>query len=531
MVSSRTRHAAARRGVTLVELLVVIAVVGVLASLTFVLFASAVQFTDRVENQVARVKQRNDRPREVRKDDSKKRKARPDIIPNQYIVTFKPAVANPGAEAFRLGQLYVADVLHVYTGVFRGCALRLRNGGANSLRIDPAVASVAPDRYAYPAAEYTPNGVRRIRAAVAPGTVPYRLTFPIVTDTQTTNPPLTTTPGAPGRSRNLHIGQLPSTTNPDNPITLPGSGLPLKPVVVLDSGIDSDHPDLNVVLEKDFTTSKPSKRDSHGTNVAGVIGARNNGSGIVGVFPGVPLWSYRVLDDRGRGQNSDIIAALDDVANNAAAVSVVNVSIAGKFSQPLNDAVDRVVDAGVVVVVAAGNDLENVSKVSPASASKAICVAALCDTDGKPGGKGRRDFFGGRDDTFAIFSNWGSNVTMIAPGVDIYTTDRRQRYDTVSGTSFAAPHVAGMAALVIENGRRPDQPTTPTPTTPIPSQRNLLIDRSSGGDGDNPNNIGSTPLPTVTTPAQVRDVLLKLAVEQIPGRYDNRTYPLLTGRP
>lgn len=540
MVRSWKVRAAARRGVTLTELLVVIAIVGVLASLSFVLFTSAVQYADRVEDQVARVKQRNDRPREVRKDDWKKPKPRPDIIANQYIITFKPGVTDPRAEAFRLGQMYVADVLQVYTGVFKGCALLLRNGGANSLRLDPAIASVSADRYAYSAAEITPNGVRRIRAAVAPKQVPYRLVFPVVTTSNSNNP---TSPGSPGtspstgRSRNMLIGPLPSSTpGTDTTLTLPGSDLPLKNVVVMDSGIDSDHPDLNVTLEKDFTTSRPSNRDSHGTNVAGIIGARENGVGVIGVFPGVPLWSFRVLDDRGRGQTSDIIAALDDVANNAASVSVVNISIATKYSQALNDAVDRVVDAGVVVVVAAGNDADNITKTSPASAPKAICVAALCDTDGRPGGKGRRDFFGGRDDTFAAFSNWGSSVTFVAPGVDIYTTDRRQRYDTVTGTSYAAPHVAGLAALVIENGRRPGLSQTPTPnqqTTPVPSQRNLLLNRNPSSDsgGDNPNNVGETPLPPVTTPTQVRDVLLQMAVEQIPGRYDNRTYPLITGRP
>src|SRR5262249_4895330 len=153
-----------------------------------------------------------------------------------------------------------------------------------------------------------------------------------------------------------------------------------------DTGIDSTHPNLHVVFSKGFGPN-PNGQDQngHGTHVAGIIGGKgqlHNGITMQGVFPGVPLWSLRVLDASGSGADSDIITALDFLRQHASEVSVCNMSLGGGFFQPVNDAVDNCVKAGIVVCVAAGNSSDDAGTHSPASAPLAICVAAMCDTDG-----------------------------------------------------------------------------------------------------------------------------------------------------
>jgi subtilisin len=127
-------------------------------------------------------------------------------------------------------------------------------------------------------------------------------------------------------------------------------------------------------------------------------------------------------------------------------IEVANMSLGGGFSQALNDAVKRGTDAGIVFVVAAGNDNANAANYSPASAPTAITVSALADSDGLPGGTGANTSYG-PDDSLASFSNYGSAVDIAAPGVDILSTYLSGGYAIGSGTSMASPHVAGAAAL------------------------------------------------------------------------------------
>lgn len=212
-------------------------------------------------------------------------------------------------------------------------------------------------------------------------------------------------------------------------------------VAVIDTGIDASHPDLNVIDGVNFAKGKNwSDGNGHGTHVAGTIAAKNNDIGVIGVAPGANLYAVKVLDNRGSGFTSDVIAGVNWVAANADTIDVANMSLGGSASNTLNAAVENAVNAGVVFVVAAGNESTDACSKSPASAPSAITVSALDDRDGVS-----------NNDPFASFSNYGSCVDMIAPGVLILSTWKGGDYNTISGTSMASPHVAGAAALYLAN--------------------------------------------------------------------------------
>jgi subtilisin len=219
----------------------------------------------------------------------------------------------------------------------------------------------------------------------------------------------------------------------------PVSGSVNVDVVVIDTGIDSSHPDLNVVDGVNFAKGKGwSDGNGHGTHVAGTIAAKNNDIGVVGVAPDARLYAVKVLDNRGSGFMSDVIAGVNWVAANADTIEVANMSLGGSESIALNTAVENAVNAGVVFVVAAGNESTDACSKSPASAPNAITVSALDDRDSIS-----------NNDPFAYFSNYGSCVDVIAPGVLILSTWKDGGYNTISGTSMATPHVAGAAALYL----------------------------------------------------------------------------------
>jgi len=195
--------------------------------------------------------------------------------------------------------------------------------------------------------------------------------------------------------------------------------------------------------------------------VAGIIAALDNSIGVVGVAPQAKLIPVKVLDRTGSGTWSSVICGIDWVTANASSlgIKVANMSLGGTGtsdnncgntnSDALHKAVCRSRDAGVTYVVAAGNESGSASKLVPAAYDDAvITVSALADSDGKPGGLGPKTSYG-PDDTFATFSNYGSIVDLGAPGVSIYSTYKGGKYATMSGTSMASPHVAGVAALYI----------------------------------------------------------------------------------
>jgi subtilisin family serine protease len=231
-------------------------------------------------------------------------------------------------------------------------------------------------------------------------------------------------------------------------------------IAILDTGI-ANHPELNVVggtncanLFAICLNTGYGDVNGHGTHVAGSAAAIDGGQ-VVGVAPGARLWAVKVLGDNGGGSMSGIIAGIDWVVARAATIEVINMSLGCECSSSaLDSAIVRATQAGIVVVAAAGNDGKNANTFSPGRHPNVISVSAMADFDGMPGGLAsptcRSDV--GADDTFATFSNYGSSVTIAAPGVCIRSTVPGNGYAYYSGTSMASPHVAGAAALyIVEN--------------------------------------------------------------------------------
>lgn len=207
-------------------------------------------------------------------------------------------------------------------------------------------------------------------------------------------------------------------------------------VAVLDTGIDLSHPDLEANIAGGYNAVNPRKKPSdgngHGTHVAGTIAAANNTVGVVGAAPAARLYAVKVLGDNGFGWLSDIIEGIDWSIRNG--MQVINMSLGSSAdSQSFHDAVTAAYNAGITVVAAAGNDGPTDNTVNyPARYPEVIAVAAM-----------------DRADSLASFSSRGPEVDLAAPGVDIYSTYKGGSYATMSGTSMAAPHVAGTAALIL----------------------------------------------------------------------------------
>jgi subtilisin family serine protease len=203
---------------------------------------------------------------------------------------------------------------------------------------------------------------------------------------------------------------------------------------VIDTGVDLDHPDLNVDAGRSVNfvpRGKGSADDGngHGTHVAGTIAAIDNGIDVVGVAPGAEVVSVRVLDNSGSGAYSWIIAGVDHVARNGRNGDVANMSLGGPPSQALDDAV-RAAAGSVKFTLAAGNSGDDASDYSPARVNGAniYTISAIASSN-----------------CLASFSNWGNPpVDFAEPGVGILSTKRGGGTTTLSGTSMAAPHAAGL---------------------------------------------------------------------------------------
>ena len=244
-------------------------------------------------------------------------------------------------------------------------------------------------------------------------------------------------------------------------------------VAVMDTGIDIDHPDLNVVGGVDCGAGKGyDDGNGHGTHVAGTLGAIDNDIGVVGVAPGVRLWAVRVFNKSALSSTSKIICGIDWITAHSDVIHLVNYSGGGRGfddgscgttvngagnSGPLHAAFCDSVEHGVTYVVSAMNSSTDAANYAPASFDEVITVSAYADWDGLPGGLGAqqpcwvKSNFAFPDDVFAFFSNYGADVDLTAPGVCVLSTWPGGGYAYDIGTSMAAPHATGAAALYLAN--------------------------------------------------------------------------------
>lgn len=206
---------------------------------------------------------------------------------------------------------------------------------------------------------------------------------------------------------------------------------------IVDTGIDLDHPDLNVdaTRGKSFVEGQTSADDQngHGTHVAGIIGAKNNNVGMLGVAPGAKVVPIKILDKEGEGKLSNLVGALAYISQIAKAGDVVNISLGGEFtSYRLDQEIKAAADKGILFAIAAGNKSINADGYSPARVNhQNVMTVSAIDSTG----------------TYASFSNFGLSVDVSAFGVRIPSTYANGRYAIASGTSMAAPHVAGLMLI------------------------------------------------------------------------------------
>ena len=340
-----------------------------------------------------------------------------------YVVVLQDSVTDPSAAATELAGRYGLQVTYVYSAGLKGFAALVPSTTAvTALSADSQVNFVQPDRTLTGTAQTLPKGIDRVE------------------------------------------GDRSSTLAGN------GSGSVSVPMAIIDSG--STHTDLNVVGGKGCVPGSTSYLDAngHGTHVAGTAAAKDDGIGAVGIAPGAPVWSVRVLDSRGSGTTASLLCGVDWVTANAQAlgIKVANMSIAGVGADDgncgntnfdaLHQAICRSVAAGVTYVVGAGNSGTNFANTVPAAYNEVLTVTDIADFNGRAGGGGAKTCMTEVDDTSDIKSNFttigspDASHTIAAPGVCIYSTYKSGKYATMSGTSMAAPHVAGSVALCIETG-------------------------------------------------------------------------------
>jgi len=300
-------------------------------------------------------------------------------------------------QSLELAHGFLAD--HVYSAALRGFAARLTAEQIQAIEQNPLVAYVEADGIMTANAQVLPWGIDRVDADISS----------------------TLAGNGSGAINNVNA-------------------------YIIDTGIDQAHPDLNVVNHVNFTPAPllgvigggGGNKDcnGHGTHVAGTVAARDNASDVVGAAPGMKLTGVKVLDCAGSGATSTVIKGVDWVTANAQRPAVANMSLGGGVSTALDDAVRRSAASGVVYALAAGNSGANACNSSPARAgagtNNGIITTAATDQNNQE----------------ASFSNFGQCVDIWAPGVNILSTRLGGGTTTLSGTSMASPHVAGVAALL-----------------------------------------------------------------------------------
>lgn len=318
---------------------------------------------------------------------------------------------------------------HAYRNAVRGFSAHLDARQLADVKADPSVALVEADRVVQLESQTLPTGVDRVDADLSPA---------------------------------AKINGLDERVDAD--------------IAIIDTGIQADHPDLNVAGGHNCINADPADWGDgygHGTHVAGIAAALDNGIGVVGVAPGARVWAVRVFDSTGFSLLSWIVCGIDWVTSQKDPTDstrplfeAANMSLRDAGANDGNcgytngdaehQAICRSVAAGITYAVAAGNDGTDAGRWIPAAYPEVITVSALADFNGRPGGGAPSTCSSfnsaDSDDTFADFSNFGPAVDLIAPGKCIYSTyptslSTRTGYAVLSGTSMATPHVAGAIAL------------------------------------------------------------------------------------
>jgi subtilisin family serine protease len=346
----------------------------------------------------------------------------------RYIVVFEDEVEHPTTRARAQTEQAGGRLGFVYRHALNGYSAELSRQAVERLRRDSRVKYVVADGQAEEIAQETPTGIARVFA-----------------------PP----------NKTLDIDGVDDLRI-------------YADVAVIDSGILLTHEDLKIAgrtdcsngteLESECIDETGTFSTGHGTWVAGIIGAIDNGVGVVGTAPGARLWSVKVLGPEGKAFTSEILAGIDwvtagqsdgDPAND---IEVANMSLTCvKCSPtPYNEALASMVAVGVVPVVAAGNGGVDLKETAPANSPDALAVSGIADYDGKPGGLSSStcESSTATDDTPWKKSNFGPGVDVAAPAGCIKSTSSGGGYGVDSGTSAAAPHVAGAAAVLAA----PDNP-------------------------------------------------------------------------
>lgn len=315
--------------------------------------------------------------------------------PNDYSKA-QEAMASKTMEILSKASISNAEIVNVYSKSLKGATLKLTKEQVEQLRGQTEVAYIEQDRIV----TFAPPGGDGNVEALSTQETPYGI---------------------------LRVNGVSSYT---------GSNV----AWIVDTGIDLDHPDLIVDASRGFNaftrgrdSNSTDDGNGHGSHVAGTIAALNNNLGVIGVAPGVTVIPVKVLDSRGSGSYSGVIAGVDHVGANGNVGDVANLSLGGPVSQALDDAVVAASNKGIWFSLAAGNSSEDANLHSPARANGPYIVTiSAMDIN----------------DNWASFSNFGNPpIDFSAPGVAIKSTWKDGGYNTISGTSMAAPHAAGVLLL------------------------------------------------------------------------------------